>query len=325
MRTASRLKQERIFMKNIILVLGLTLSTFLITACDTETKTVAISQFISHQALDDTYRGIIDGLEEKGYKDGKNIHIAYENAHGNSLTATQIGTKFRSLHPQVLVGIATPASQALMRTSTQAQIPLLFGAVSDPIGAGLEGAKGVTDMIAFPPLVKRIREVFPEATTIGVIYSAGEANSITQVTDFKKAAAAENFQVIEKSVLRSTDAQAAFDSLAEKVDLVFTPTDNLIISAANVLIQRSFVHKTPIISANRDPVEKGALMAFGVDYYEQGKMIASQIIDLLKGKSIDELGILTQDQVDFFVNLKSADKLGVTIPEDVLKHAKEMY
>lgn len=312
-------------MKNIFLVLHLMLISLLFTACDLKPKTVAISQFISHKALDDVYKGIVDGLKKLDYEEGKNIEIARENAHGNNLTATQIGTKFRGSDPQILVGIGTPAAQALMRTSQQVHVPLLFGAVSDPEGAGLMTARGVTDMIPFPPLLKRIRDVFPEARTIGIIYSAGEANSVSQVKLFKEAAETENFTVIEKSILRSTDAQAAFDTLAQNVDLIFTPTDNLIIAAANMLIQRSFVHQKPIISANQDPVERGALMGFGVSYYDQGMMIAAQIDQLLKGARIEDLKVEHQSQVDFFVNMKSAEKLGVNIPEEILKQAREVF
>lgn len=311
---------KKIFSLLCAIMLGICLS-----ACDNKTHTIAVSQFISHKALDDTYQGIVDGLKEAGHINGKDIHIVRENSQGNNLTATQIATKFRGLKPEVMVGIATPAAQALIHTSQKSNIPLLFGAVSDPVGAGLHEAKGVTDMISLPPLVRRIREVFTNASNIGVIYSAGESNSVAQVKAFKEAAMAENFEVLEKSILRSTDAQAAFDTLAQKADLIFTPTDNLIIAASNVLIGRSFVHKTPIITSNRDPVEKGALMGFGVNYYAQGKMIAGQIDALLKGKKMTDLKVLKQEKVDFFVNKKTADTMGIEISEDVMKKAKEVY
>ena len=173
------------------------------------TATVAVSQIVEHPALDATRQGLLDGLKAKGYEEGKNLEFDYKTAQGNPAIAVQIARQYVGENPDVLVGIATPSAQALV--SATRSIPVVFTAVTDPVGAKLvksmeQPGKNVTGLSDLSPVAQHvdlIQEILPQVKSIGVVFNPGEANAVTLVELLKESAEAKGIQVVR---IRKVDA-----------------------------------------------------------------------------------------------------------------------
>ena len=152
---------------------------------------VGILQYVTHDALDEIERGIVDGLKDAGYS-GDNIKLTVLNAEGDQSKIQTMSKQLVAAKNDVVIGIATPAAQGL--ASATKDIPVVMGAISDPVGAKLvknlkkpEGnVTGVSNQVPIKQTVELIQEVTPSAKTIGVLYASSEDNSVSQVAQFKK-------------------------------------------------------------------------------------------------------------------------------------------
>ncbi|NTJ40863.1 ABC transporter substrate-binding protein, partial [Vibrio vulnificus] len=229
-----------------------------------KTAKVAVSQIVEHPALDATRQGLLDGLKAKGYVEGKNLEFDYKTAQGNPAIAVQIARQFVGESPDVLVGIATPTAQALV--SATRSIPVVFTAVTDPVGAKLvksmeQPGKNVTGLSDLSPVsqhVDLIKELLPNAKAIGVVYNPGEANAVTLVELLKKSAAEKGLKVVESTALKSADVQSATQAIAAKSDVIYAPTDNTVASAIEGMIVAANQAKKPVFGGATSYVEKGA-------------------------------------------------------------------
>ena len=204
--------------------------------------TVDVTAIVQHPALDAARDGIKKALEDAGYKDGDNLTFHYESAQGNPATATQIAQKFAGENPNVIVAIATPSAQAAAATTQD--IPIVFTAVTDPLGAqvvkNLEkpggNVTGISDMSPLADHLKLIQTIVPTVKTIGVPYNPGEANAVTLLNALKKMAPSYGVTIVEAPATKSSEVQGAAQSLVGKVDVIYVPTDNTIVSALEAVI-----------------------------------------------------------------------------------------
>ena len=288
---------------------------------------VAVSQIVEHPALDATRQGLLDGLKAKGYEQGKNLDFVYQTAQGNPAIAVQIAKQFVGEKPDVLVGIATPTAQALAASTRT--IPVVFTAVTDPLGAKLiknlehPGANvtGLSDLSPVAQHVDLMQELIPGLTAIGVVYNPGEANGVTLVELLKKAAKAKNIKVVEGSALKSADVQSAARIIASKVQVIYAPTDNTVASAIDALVGVANQAKIPVVGGSTSFVENGAVASLGFDYYQVGVQTADYVDAILKGKNPGDMAVNFAKGSDLFLNLKAAKKLGITVPEAMVKRA----
>ncbi|KJR29031.1 ABC transporter substrate-binding protein [Vibrio navarrensis] len=295
-----------------------------------KTAKVAVSQIVEHPALDATRQGLLDGLKAKGYVEGKNLEFDYKTAQGNPAIAVQIARQFVGENPDVLVGIATPTAQALV--SATRSIPVVFTAVTDPVGAKLvksmqQPGKNVTGLSDLSPVsqhVDLIKEILPNAKSIGVVYNPGEANAVTLVDLLKKSAAEKGLQVVEATALKSADVQSATQAIAAKSDVLYAPTDNTVASAIEGMIVAANQAKTPVFGGATSYVEKGAIASLGFDYYQVGVQTAEYVAAILDGQEPGKLDVKVATGSDLVVNQRVATKLGVTIPASVLERATEV-
>jgi len=288
---------------------------------------ISISQIVEHPALDNARKGFMDGLKELGVDAQFNVHIA----QGNQATNLQIANQILDEKPALVLAIATPSAQACAQKIKD--IPLLFSAVSDPKGAGLVSSMeapgghitGTTDM---PPVEKQlelIKKILPKAATIGVVYNAGEANSVSQVEAFKAAAKAMNINVVEATATNSSLVYQAAQSLVGKCDAVYVPLDNTVVSALASVVKVCDENKLPLFSSDNESVGKGAIAALATDYYALGKQTAEMAKKILDGAKPGALPVERLKSPDVHVNLTAAKLQGVTVPEDVIKTAKKIY
>lgn len=286
---------------------------------------VAVGQIVEHQALDTLRESLKEGLKREGFIDGKNLTWTYENAQGNPTTAVQISHKLTSLQPSVIVTLSTPMTQAVASATTT--IPIVFGAVTDPVTAKLTGHSNITGLTDFVPPEKPldlIKAILPQAKAIGVIFNSGEANSQKQVEEIKALCDQEGIKVVEGTVSKTSDVASVVKTLVGRVDAILLPTDNTVVSALESIVKIATDHKTPVFGSDVDIVRRGALAAYGVDWHESGLTLAKMVGSLLKGQSIETIPIQNPDKLVLYINLETAKKMDISIPEDLQKKANKV-
>jgi putative ABC transport system substrate-binding protein len=256
------------------------------------------------------------------------VTFVYESAQGNPATAAQIARQFAGDAPAVIVPISTPSAQAV--ASATKDIPIVFSAVTDPVAAGLvasidaPGANvtGVSDMAPIADHLALIREISPNVKTIGFLYNPGEANSVSSLAAFRTAAEAAGLTVVEGPATKSADVQATARSLIGKVDALYVPTDNTIVSAFESAVGVAIEAKIPLYAADTDSVARGALAAVGFNYFDVGVQTAALVDQVLKGQNPGAIPVLFASGTDLQVNRKTAETIGLTLPQAVLDRAK---
>lgn len=296
-----------------------------------EVKRVRVSQIVEHPALDQVRQGIVDGLKEHGYEQGKNLDFGFQTAQGNPALSVQIAKQYAGEKPDVLVGISTPSAQAL--ASATHTTPIVFSAVTDPVSAKLVSNmahpdKNITGLSDQSPVAKQVGlmlELMPHIKTVGVIYNPGEANSVAFVNILKETAKQHRFDVVEATVLKSSDVQSATQAIAADVDMIYAGMDNTVASAIEGLIRVTNMTKTPVVAATDTFVPVGALASYGFSNYQVGVQSAEYVAAILDGKKVADLPAKIATGDDIHLNLKTARKIGFTIPESVVQRAVKIY
>lgn len=291
---------------------------------------VAVTAIVEHPALDACRDGVRDELAAAGFEEGKNLKFVYESAQGNPGTAAQIARKFVGENPDVIVPISTPSAQAVVAATSE--IPVVFTAVTDPVGAQLvsnEEAPGgnVTGMSDLSPLAKHlelIREITPDAKTVGVPFNPGEANAVTLVELLKSLAPEQGFEIVEASATKSSEVLGAAQSLVGKVDVIYVPTDNTIVSALEAVVKVGIDNQIPVYAGDTDSVPRGVMAAIGFNYYDVGRQTGKIVVRILNGEKPGDIPVEGVQITELYVNPGAAEKMGVTLPEAVIARAKEV-
>lgn len=284
------------------------------------TAKVGILQFVTHEALDEIYRGIKAGLEEEGYS-GDKLKIDFLNAEGDQSKVQTMSQKLVANQNDVLIGIATPAAQGL--ASATKEIPIIMGAVTDPVGAKLVksldqpggNVTGVSDKTPIKAQVDLIKELTPNVKTVGVIYSSSEDNSKSQVEEFKTLAEKAGLEVVVKSVPSTNEIKTTSEVLLSQVDAVWVPLDNTIASAFSTLVQVAKEAKKPIYPSVDTMVEEGGLASVVIDQYQLGVETGKMAAKVLKGEDVSTLPVNVFDEGTPVYNEEVAKELGITLPE----------
>lgn len=287
---------------------------------------VGILQLTSHPALDLINEGILDALAEEGFKDGETMTLDFQNAQGDQSNLNAMSNRFVTSQADVMIGIATPAAQALANASKD--IPIILGAVTDPEGAGLvksnerpdTNVTGVSDVTPIKEQFELIQSILPKAKTIGLMYSSNEDNSIVQGKQAEEIAKEMGYDTVIATIASTNDVSQVAVNLASKVDAIWVPTDNGIASAMNTLIQATDNKQIPVFPAVDTMVEQGGLATVGLNQYELGKMTGKMAAEVLKGEiSPQTEPIRYSKEGVIFLNEEKAKQLNVTIPQNILE------
>ncbi len=321
----------------ICLIVVLSLMVVLVGGCastDEKEFKVGISQIVTHPALDATRQGIIDGLAEEGYIEGENIEYDYQNSEGDMSLVASIAQKFVSEKIDLIVSIATPNSQAAISAAEGTDIPVVFSAVTDPVGAGLisdwashpdENVTGVSDMIVVEDDVELIIEIIPSVKKIGTLFNAGESNSVFLAEKLKEACEARGIEVVEKTVATSADVLAAAQALVGQVDAIWVGTDNTVVSGLEALIGVCEDNDIPFFPADDPSIERGGIAAYGFDYYDIGVQTGRMIARVLDAGSANSIEVEKGEIISLSINTEAAESMGVTIPQDIIDRAAVNY
>ena len=287
---------------------------------------VGILQFVTHDALDQIEKGIEDGLKEAGYK-GDKVKITLLNAEGDQSKIQTMSKQLVNDKNDVVIGIATPAAQGLAAATKD--IPVIMGAISDPVGAKLvkdlkhpEGnVTGTSNQVPIKQTVELVKSLTPNAKTIGILYASSEDNSKSQVESFKKYAEKDGLNVVEYAVPSTNEINTTMSVMTGKVDAIWTPQDNTIASAFSTVISSANQAKIPVYTTVDTMVKEGGLASVAQSQYELGKATARSVVKVLKGKKVKDVPVDVIDDGTPTLNLKVAQDLNITIPDDVLKQS----
>ncbi|MDO5653303.1 MAG: ABC transporter substrate-binding protein [Brachymonas sp.] len=293
-------------------------------------KSVGITAIVDHPALDSARKGVEDELKALGWVPGKNIKLTYQSAQGNTATAGQIARKFVGDKTDVIVAIATPSAQAAVAATKS--VPVVFTAVTDPVAAKLVKAMkpsgtnvtGVSDRLPLAPQIDLLLKVKPGAKRVGYVFSPGEVNSVVVLKELKTELAKRGMTVVEAAAPRTVDIPSAIKSLVGKVDVVYTTTDNNVVSAYESMVRVATESKLPLVAADTDSVARGAIAALGMNYYDMGRQTGKMVDRILKGTKPGAIAPETGSKMSMHVNPESAAKQGVKLPEAFIKQAAEV-
>lgn len=292
---------------------------------------VAITAIVEHPALDSIRQGVIEELAREGFVDGKNIKIDFQSAQGSTATAAQIARKFVGDKADIIIPITTPSAQPVAAATRTTSV--VFSGVTDPVAAKLvkswdasgTNVTGISDHKPIEPQVKLIKTLVPNATTIGYLYSAGEVNSAIVLKELEAEAAKQGVKVIPVAVQRSADIGTAARSLNSKVQAIYISEDNAVVSAYEALHKATLEGKIPVIAADRDTVKRGALAAYAVNQYDIGVETGKVAAKVLKGEKAGSIPTHEVSQLELSLNQNTAKELGITLPEELVKEAKETF
>lgn len=296
----------------------------------TAAKTVAITAIVEHPALDAVRKGVIDELAEAGFKEGDNLTVNFQSAQGNTATSGQIAKQFVADNSDVIVAIGTPSAQSVAAATST--IPLVFSAVTDPVEAKLvskldgsgSNVTGGSDALPYEPQIELMRQIIPNLKNVGYVYSPGEVNSTIILKNLKEKLTPLGINVHEAPAQRSNDIAMAARSLEGKVDMIYTSTDNNVVSAYESLFQVAKESKIPLIASDTSSVARGAIAALGVDYYALGRETGKIVVRILNGEKAGAIPVYTPQKLDLYVSPTNAKAEGITLPQAVIDKAKEV-
>lgn len=293
------------------------------------TYKIGVSQIMTHPALDDFRDGFIAGLAEEGYVEGDNVEYVLQNANGDMSTNQTIAMTLVDENCDLILGISTPSIMAIAEAAEGTDIPIVFGAVTDPVVAGIledpehpgGNITGVHDMGPIDLHIDLMLEFFPDLQTIGTIYNPGEPNSLVQIEILRDLCDSNGLQLVEASVATSAEVQAAAISLVGQCDVIYIVTDNTAVAGFEGIVSVCEEYDVPLFAADESSVDRGAIAAIGPSYYAMGEQAGRIAAQILEGADPGEIAVTGAEEFNLVVNTAAADRMETEIPTSVLDEA----
>lgn len=287
-------------------------------------KKIGVIQIADHIALERARKGFEDEIKNTN----PDVEIISKNANGDLTVVPSIIKSFQDKKVDLIYAIATPAAQGAK--NGEKEIPIIFNAVTDPESADLlenleepEGnITGVSDYFSIEAQLEEMISIFPDIKNVGVMFSTNEANSKFQIEELKKAAAGFGLNVVEVGVNNINDVSTAIKTIEPKIDIFMAITDNTVSSASTIIAESLKEAKIPSFASEEGPVENGILISAGVDYVDLGKKAAGMASEILGGKKVSEVPVVFSTDTRKVVNKKTADALGLSEDDNLMKDAK---
>ena len=287
---------------------------------------IGFLQVADNGLLNITRDTFLEEMNRIGYRDGETCHFFVENANGDLATVNTILDKFLAEKVDVIVPISTACAQAAINKVKNR--PVVFATVANPfiIGAGqseTDHLPNVTGVYGWAPMdetLKIVRSILPGQIKIASIWDPAQANSVFNVENLEKAAAADDaVTFIGATITNSSEVHQAAQGLANKgIDAFVLSPDNIVYSAFESVVKAAQPRKIPIVISDVERLPDGALLAYGYDYSISGRQAAHLVDRVLKGENPGKIPFERYKKITFGANLKVADELGLVLPEDLL-------
>lgn len=251
---------------------------------------IGICNYVDDASLNQIVDNIQSRLKEIGEEKGVTFDVSYDNCNADANVMEQIITDFQADQVDLMVGVATPVAMRMQSATEGSDIPVVFSAVSDPVGSGLvesleePGANitGTSDYLDTASIMKLIQAVNPDVKKIGLLYDIGQDSSTTAIQEAKEYLEKEGIEYVERTGTTTDEVQLAADALvADGVDAVFTPTDNTIMTAELSIYEKFMDAGIPHFTGADSFALNGAFVGYGVDYANLGQKTADMIADIL--------------------------------------------
>jgi len=283
-------------------------------------------------ALDNAIKGFKKGMTDCGFVEGKNITYSLGNAQNDLPSLKTIGDKFRDDKVDLIVAVGTQALINMYNTNPNG--PIIFNSVTNPYAALKDVLKSPTDhgavtgIQAFPPVKEAlgiIKQVVPNAKKVGLVWTTSEANSKVTTDTAKEEAPKIGLEIVEAGITKSADVKQGAESIADKVDVFLSTTDVSVVDSLESLVQVAIASKKPIISNDPSSAPRGATVAYGIDYFNNGVSSARLASRILNGEAANKVDIEQDKEFGLVVNLEAASLMGVTLPDAILSRASIKY
>lgn len=279
---------------------------------------IGVLQLVQHTALDASNKGFIAALDDAGL----NYTADQQNASGDQPTCQTIASKLVNDGNDLILAIATPAAQAVAGATSD--IPVLVTAVTDPAASDLVqsnekpggNVSGTSDLTPVKEQIDLLKQILPEAKTVGILYCSAESNSEIQAAMAKEAIEAAGMKAVDYTVSNSNEIQTVVTSMVGKVDAIYAPTDNTIAAGMSTVAMVANENGIPTICGEAGMVKAGGLATYGIDYYELGYLTGQQAVKILRdGADISKMPIeyLPKDKCQLTVNEETAKTLGIDV------------
>jgi ABC-type uncharacterized transport system substrate-binding protein len=289
------------------------------------TYKIAVAYFAPDEAADLCRKGLVDGLRELGFVEGRNLEIRSTHAQGEIANIPGMIQNLEASDVDLIVPISTPVISAA--SSIIRQKPTVFTGCSDPIAAGVGQSftnhlPFITGIGSFPPvqaMVDAIRSVVPGVRSVGTIYNASEVNSVKVVGVARDLFMKAGIKLEEVSVANSAEILEAGRALASrKVDALYIQSDNTVRQGFDAVLKVATDGRLPLFVDEPEVAERGALACIGLGFYQPGFAAAMPAARVLCGESPAEIPIENVSEETVWLNMSKAQQLGLTFPKDLI-------
>ncbi len=290
-----------------------------------EMYTIGINQFGDFGSLDNCRTGLLEGLSQEGFVEGENLTVLYENAQTDTGTAGLISDGFVSQNVDMICAIATPSAGSSFTATMDTDIPVIYTAVTDPISSGFANEDGspagnitgTNDKLPVEEQLKMIREILPEAKTIGIIYTTSESNSESAIAEYEALVGEYGFTLETIGINTSADIPLAVDNLVTKVDCINNLTDNTVVQSLAIVLEKANAANIPVFGSEEEQVKAGCVASVGIDYVQLGIQTGKMAAEILRGEaSASEMNFEKVSDFGLYINDAAASNLNIAIDED---------
>jgi putative ABC transport system substrate-binding protein len=300
-----------------------------------DSYTIGITMIVDHPALTNTRDGFLEELAKEGFVVGENLTIVEDIAQGDPSIAQQIAQNFVAKNVDLIFAISTPSAAAAQNAVLDSDIPVIFGAITDPVGSkfstedglGIGNITGVSDLAPVDKQLVMIRETLPESKKIGIVYNTSESNSLSIMKDVNELGPKHDFAIEEIGVKGADEVMGAVDALiAKDVDAIYTIQDNMVVDQLPAILEKTDAAKIPVFGSEYTQVEKGAVATEGIEYVALGREAGKMAAQILRGeKKASEIPFFSFSDSYTWVNQAAADAIGLKIPQAHLDRAIEVF
>ncbi|MDP0489271.1 MAG: ABC transporter substrate-binding protein [Fusobacterium sp. JB020] len=277
---------------------------------------IGITQIIEHPALDAATEGFKEALADGGYTEDK-VNIEVQNAQGDFGVAQTIASSFVQDKKDLILAVSTPSAQSVFNVTKE--IPLLITAVTDPVAVGLVGDNitGTSDMAPIDKQIQLMKALLPNAKRIGFLYNTSEENSRVFLKKMKEIAEPQGFEIVEKGVTNINEVGQAIDVLLDEIDVLYTPSDNVVTASMSLISNRAEGKNIPVITSDGAQFEAGALATEAIDFKKLGYQTGKMAVRVLNGEKPSDMPIETLKDTELMINEEMAKKFNVIIPKEL--------
>lgn len=300
---------------------------FSLAACSTNIPVIGICQYGEHRSLDNCREGFLQGLADAGLTEGEDFTVDYQNGGFDDAITGQIASNFSANNVSLMCAIATPAATACYAASEDKDIPVIFTAITDPVAANLDKGNitGTSDKLPIDEQLKLIRQLQPEASSIGIVYTTSEPNSVSAIAEYTEKADDYGFTIEAIGVTAQSEVTQAVDTLISKgVDCFSNLTDNNVVGVLSSILEKTNEAGIPVYGSEIEQVKIGCVASAGIDYYELGIRTGKMAAKVLRGEaSCEEIPYETISEYEIYINSAALIEMNINIPGDLAGIAVE--